>query len=156
STAAPGWTAERGFGALDVARLLARASGAPTDHAEIAVGRTTLEPTEPLSVVVRADGDRAALRWGDRVLEVPLSDGVAWARLELPRGATPLVVEATVDGRPLDARTVSRVPDRRRPTAPAGGCALAPSAGSPSACLVLGCLVLIFFRRSPCHGTRAA
>ncbi len=156
SPAEPGWTAARGFGALDVGRLLARVGGAPVGHAELVTGRDAIEPGEAIEVAVRADGARVELRWGaDRRLERPLGDGVAWARLEPPPGSDPVVIEALVDGVPFATRTVDRVPDRRRPTRLAGGCATrTPGRGTPIGTWIG--LVIALARLRSGRGTRGA
>lgn len=130
STGEAGWTPSRGFGALDVERLLARWSGAPTEHREIVVARPQLEPGRPLWLAARGEGRTLSVQLDGEAIDVPLRAGAAWARLA-PIGA-PARIEAAIDGAALPPIELATAPDPHRPTAIAGGaCRVGPPGPSP-------------------------
>ncbi|MBX3272744.1 MAG: S8 family serine peptidase [Sandaracinaceae bacterium] len=153
STAEAGWTPSRGFGALDVERLLARLAGASSDRVELVASRVAFEPGEAVWVAVRADADGVRLRVDGEEQTLSLAGGAAFARL-WPRAPRPRV-EAFVDGAALPPLELAPAPDRRRPYAPAGGgCTASPPRSRPAAPAAL--LVLLFVRFGPRRGMRGA
>lgn len=158
---ATGWSPARGYGELDVPRLLARWSGGPPAGPDLAVGRPVLAVDDgSLWLTARGEGDALWVRAGGAQSTVSLRGGAALVRLVLgPRPAgEPLRVEAAIDGAPLPPLDVAVAPDRRNHhLLRGGGCAAAPSRSAPLGLLGLAWIVWrTRGRRRPSSGLSSA
>jgi len=132
STEASGWTPERGFGALNVERLLAHWSGAPIDHRELSSPRPRLGLADPgVWVSARGTGEELVISLDGRRLSAPMSAGSAQLFLHpgLVSAGDLLRIEGTIDGVALPPLEVLVVPDRRGDFGLRGG-------GHPAGCTV--------------------
>ncbi len=151
STRESGWAADRGFGALDVGRLLARWSGEAVEHRELTAARTRYAPRGGgLWLSARGTGTRLAVRLGRQTVETPIPGGSAQVFIDpgpVSAGEV-LVFEGAIDDTPLGRVEVLVVPARRGAFAPAGGgCAAAHRRSPPWTASAIGLLAALVARR---------
>jgi subtilisin family serine protease len=159
STDHAAWRADRGYGEIDVLRMLEVCAGARSAEPD----SISIAPTRPFSPVdralffaIRATGEgwpaseRARISIGDRSAEAPLRRGNARLSIRpsfVELGA--LYAQASIDGRPLDPILVPVVLERgeRGAVTTGGGCAVARSGSAPIGASLL--LLLAILRSQP-------
>lgn len=145
------WTPERGFGELDVERLLERWSGTPHERWDLVATRASFVPTDGvLWLAARARGDVLHVRLDGERWTAPLVAGSAQLPIVPGRFATgdTLRIDADVDGVELPPLDVPIHADRRGELrVGGGGCAVGRGPGGACELLVLALAITLGRRR---------
>lgn len=134
------WTPDRGYGELDVSRLLARWSDEASAPRDLSATRDLATDDRALWISARGDGRELTLDVGARRFAAPLFAGFADLAVDpgpLSAGQT-IVVRGAIDGAALDPIAVRVVVDRNASVEiGGGGCRTAPGRGGACPLLTL-------------------